>query len=60
MKAKDKAVFLRKRSITKTSCLEIFIREDGTLIFAPLASKTLPVFRKISGNSKNLPNIYCG
>jgi hypothetical protein len=44
----------------KSEYLEIFIQEDGRLIFSPLTDKSVSVFKAISDNHQNIPNPYCG
>jgi len=44
----------------KSNYLEIFIAEDGKMIFTHLNSYTLPIFNKIACNKRISPNIYCG
>ncbi len=40
--------------------LEIYIEEDGRLIFTPLTKRTAAVFKKILNNKNLLSSIYCG
>jgi hypothetical protein len=42
------------------SYVEIYIEEDGKLIFTPLTKSNLNFFRKISGNKELKGSIYCG
>ncbi len=42
------------------SYLEIYVREDGKLVFDHLTKDTSAIVKKISGYTENLENIYCG
>lgn len=44
----------------KTNYLEIYIEEDGRLIFTPLTPRSLPVVKAISDKAGYLQNFYCG
>lgn len=43
--------------------LEVYIKDDGSLIFTPLTNSTISVLREVSKDSKtpkNPGNTYCG
>jgi predicted RNA-binding protein len=48
------------KKIEKLDYLEIYIRENGQLILTPLSENCISVFKAISENQQDIPNLYCG